>query len=237
MIAFRTEFAGENFVRYTGDTQKHAQAQLFAWEAHGKGVDVHVLAEPTKLELLQKEYDKKKEEFKDNVKDGVYEKYGGKEHHLNVPSKVLLMAQTETYIEYSRDGRIIKGVEKPKILSRYEEDVLINNHQSVFGSYWNNGNWGFKCCYSMIKNSYCVGESGKTLEIPHVGVQISTPAVQEEDEKQESSEPESSEEEKTKKSKKSKKSKKKKQKKMLKELKKKDKLQLVSILVLVKILN
>lgn len=67
-------------MRYTGDTQKHAQAQLFAWEAHGKGVDVHVLAEPTKLELLQMEYEKKKEEFKDGVKDDVLQKYGGEEH-------------------------------------------------------------------------------------------------------------------------------------------------------------
>jgi pre-mRNA-processing factor SLU7 len=66
-----TEFAGENFVRYTGDTQKHAEAQLFAWEAHSKGVDVHVLAEPTKLELLQQEYEKKKDEFKDIKKDTV----------------------------------------------------------------------------------------------------------------------------------------------------------------------
>uniref|UniRef100_A0A1B0BFB8 Pre-mRNA-splicing factor SLU7 n=1 Tax=Glossina palpalis gambiensis TaxID=67801 RepID=A0A1B0BFB8_9MUSC len=49
-----SEFDGENFVRFTGDTTKHAGAQLFAWEAHGKGVDVHLLAEPTKLELLQK---------------------------------------------------------------------------------------------------------------------------------------------------------------------------------------
>lgn len=64
---YRAEFAGENFVRFSGDTTKHSQAQLFAWEAHGKGVDVHLLAEPTKLELLQKEYDKKKEQFKSSV--------------------------------------------------------------------------------------------------------------------------------------------------------------------------
>lgn len=67
MSCFRSEFAGENFVRFSGDTTKHATAQLFAWEAHGKGVDVHLLAEPTKLELLQKEYEKKKEEFKSSV--------------------------------------------------------------------------------------------------------------------------------------------------------------------------
>ncbi|EAA13299.4 AGAP004776-PA [Anopheles gambiae str. PEST] len=155
-----TEFAGENFVRYSGDIQKHAQAQLFAWEAYGKGVDVHVLAEPTKLELLQKEYEKKKSQFKDEVKNKVLEQYGGEEH-LAVPPKALLLAQTENYVEYSRYGKIIKGQDKPIIRSRYEEDVYINNHTTVWGSYWSNGCWGYKCCESMIKNSYCVGENGK----------------------------------------------------------------------------
>lgn len=148
------EFAGENFVRYSGDTRSHATAQLFAWEAHGKGVDVHVLAEPTKLELLQKEYDSKKEEFKDSVKDNVLMKYGGEEY-LQVPPKQLLLAQTETYVEYARDGKIIKGAEKAIIRSRYEEDVLINNHTAVWGSFWKNSEWGYKCCRSFIKNSWC----------------------------------------------------------------------------------
>lgn len=146
------EFAGENFVRFTGDTQKHTTAQLFAWEAHGKGVDVHLLAEPTKLELLQKEYEKKKEEFKSETKDTILDKYGGEEH-LKAPPKALLLAQTEEYVEYSRSGKIIKGMEKQKIQSRYEEDVYINNHTQVWGSYWNGGRWGYKCCLSFIKVS------------------------------------------------------------------------------------
>uniref|UniRef100_A0A182WCM7 Pre-mRNA-splicing factor SLU7 n=1 Tax=Anopheles minimus TaxID=112268 RepID=A0A182WCM7_9DIPT len=169
-----TEFAGENFVRYSGDIQKHAQAQLFAWEAYGKGVDVHVLAEPTKLELLQKEYDKKKSQFKDEVKNKVLEQYGGEEH-LAVPPKALLLAQTENYVEYSRYGKVIKGQDKPIIRSRYEEDVYLNNHTSVWGSHWSNGCWGYKCCESMIKNSYCVGENGKSA-----ATTINPPAIESE---------------------------------------------------------
>lgn len=101
------EYAGENFVRFTGDTQKHATAQLFAWEAYEKGVDVHLLAEPTKLELLKKEYEEKKDGFKQRVQEKVLEKYGGEEH-LKVPPKELLLAQTEEYREYTRYGKIIK---------------------------------------------------------------------------------------------------------------------------------
>lgn len=64
-------------------------------------------------------------------------------------------------MEYSRSGKIIKGQEKQIIKSRYEEDVYVNNHTSVWGSYYNSGEWGYSCCHSKVKNSYCVGENGK----------------------------------------------------------------------------
>lgn len=94
-------------MRFTGDTRKHAQAQKFAWDAYEKGVDVHLLAEPTKLEMLQKVYDEKKDEFKNDVQTNILEKYGGEEH-LKAPPKSLLLAQTEHYVEYSRYGKVIK---------------------------------------------------------------------------------------------------------------------------------
>nr|CAD7394023.1 unnamed protein product [Timema cristinae] len=203
------DYGGENFVRFSGDTQKHSVAQLFAWEAYEKGVDVHLLAEPTKLEMLQHEYDKKKDQFKSQVQGNILDKYGGAEH-LQAPPKSLLLAQTEDYVEYSRYGKIVKwkpsqvqtrdrrlvtgqgqnqqarkkGQEKQIIRSKYEEDVLINNHATVWGSFWSNGRWGYKCCYSFVKlanalvvlsstaddreievrisNSYCTGDAGKS---------------------------------------------------------------------------
>jgi pre-mRNA-processing factor SLU7 len=54
------DWAAENLVRYLGDTTRHAKAQ-FAWEAQERGVDVHLLAETTKLKVLKKEFTKKKE--------------------------------------------------------------------------------------------------------------------------------------------------------------------------------
>lgn len=94
-------------MRFTGDTQKHASAQLFAWEAYEKGVDVHLLAEPTKLELLKKEYEEKKEQFKNQVHTKVLQKYGGEEY-LQVPPKELLLGQTEEYREYTTYGKMVK---------------------------------------------------------------------------------------------------------------------------------
>ncbi len=53
--------------------------------------------------------------------------YGGQEH-LDAPPRELLLAQTEEYVEYSRHGAVLKGQEKAVACSKYEEDVLINNH-------------------------------------------------------------------------------------------------------------
>ncbi|KAI8513728.1 mRNA splicing protein [Branchiostoma belcheri] len=155
-------YAGDNFVRQTGDTVKMAQEQLFAWEASGKGTDVHLQADPTKLELLHKEFKVKKDDYKQNQKSSILEKYGGEEH-LEAPPKQLLLAQTEDYVEYSRHGTVLKGQEKAVTKSKYEEDVLINNHTAIWGSYWRDGRWGYRCCHSFVKMSYCTGEAGKQV--------------------------------------------------------------------------
>ncbi|KAJ3654166.1 hypothetical protein Zmor_013376 [Zophobas morio] len=219
------QYHGENFVRFTGDTTKHASAQLFAWEAYERGVDVHLLAEPTKLELLQKEYEKKKEQFKSKVQGNILEKYGGEEH-LEAPPKTLLLAQTEDYVEYSRSGKVIKGQEKEVIKSKYEEDIYINNHTSVWGSYWRGGQWGYKCCHSFVKNSYCLGEAGRSND--NQPPPVTTPeATNEKEESSESSSESSSDAEEKNKSerRKKKKNKKKKQKEKRKQKKQeKDKL-------------
>ncbi|XP_042910213.1 pre-mRNA-splicing factor SLU7 [Parasteatoda tepidariorum] len=153
-------YAGDNFVRYTGDTSKHSQTQSFAWQAYEKGVEVNLLAEPTKAELLHQEFKVKKGEVKDNIKNSIIDTYGGEEY-LEAPPKQLIFSQSEDYVEYSRQGNVIKGDEKPVIRSKYEEDVHINNHTAVFGSYWQDFQWGYKCCHSFIKNSYCTGLAGK----------------------------------------------------------------------------
>ena len=103
------DYAGDNFVRISGDTVTHAQSQLFAWEAGRKGLDVHALAEPTKLEVLKKEYATKKDVFKDEVKSKILDKYGGEES-LEAPPKELIFAQTEHYVEYTPHGQVKRSV-------------------------------------------------------------------------------------------------------------------------------
>ncbi|XP_069168447.1 pre-mRNA-splicing factor Slu7-like [Procambarus clarkii] len=156
------DFAGENFARFSGDTVDQAKAQLSALDAYEKGVDVSLQAEPTKLELPEKQFVNKMEEFNKKAFDDFLEKYGGKEH-LNAPfpNRKLLISQTENYVEYSRNGEIIQRAEKQTVRSKYEEDVYPGNHTSVWGSYWQDGIWGYNCCHSFVKKSYCTGEAGK----------------------------------------------------------------------------
>lgn len=58
---------------------------------------------------------------------------------MQAPPKELLLAQTEHYVEYSQSGRIVKGNEKAKVQSKYEEDIHPGNHTSVWGSFWTQG--------------------------------------------------------------------------------------------------
>ena len=48
--------------------------------------------------------------------------------------------------------------------SRYEEDVHPGNHNTVWGSYWKDDQWGYRCCRSTIKNCFCTGDRVKDVK-------------------------------------------------------------------------
>lgn len=155
-------FIGDNAVRFTGDAQKFASQQLFAWEAYQKGSEVHEIANPSQAEFLKKQYEERKAALEKEKSRKILDKYGGQEH-LAAPPKELLLAQSESYVEYSRDGRVVKGLERAPVRSKYVEDVYENNHTNVWGSWFDRSEmaWGYACCYSKVRKSYCTGEEGK----------------------------------------------------------------------------
>lgn len=55
------------------------------------------------------------------MKQSVLSAYGGAEH-LAAPAKELLLAQTEHYVEYAPDGKVVKGQERAVPKSKYLED-------------------------------------------------------------------------------------------------------------------
>lgn len=155
-----SKFAGDNFYRYSGEAPAVQKLQLFAWQSAARGNDVHLNANPTQGEILHKQFQEKKEELRDTQKVGILAKYGG-EQYLEKAPKELLQGQTEEYVEYSRTGQVIKGQEKAKARSKYMEDVYINNHTSIWGSWYDvsSGQWGYACCHSIMHLSYCAGKA------------------------------------------------------------------------------
>jgi pre-mRNA-processing factor SLU7 len=150
-------YLGDNFVRYSGDAKDFAKSQIFAWEASDKGVSIHTQADPTKLELLNKEFHDKKNQFVKTVQEQLIERYGGEEHLNSIPRELVVEAQTEQYVEYNRFGKVIKGDQRAPMKSKYVEDIHENEHTAIWGSYWNKHRWGFACCHSLIRQSYCTG--------------------------------------------------------------------------------
>lgn len=151
-------YLGDNFVRYSGDAKDFAKTQIFAWEASDKGVSVHTQADPTKLELLNKEFHEKKNQFVKTIQQKLIEEYGGEEYFNSIPRELVVEAQTESYVEYNRLGKIVKGDQRAAAKSKYVEDVFENEHTTVWGSFWKNHRWGYACCHSMIRRSYCPGQ-------------------------------------------------------------------------------
>jgi pre-mRNA-processing factor SLU7 len=128
-------------------------------QARGETIDL--ISNPSQAELMQKQFRDKKKDLEEDKKRAILDRYGADYQQTLDPR--LKLGQTENYVEYSRDGRMIKGATKAPTRTKYEEDVFVNNHTSVWGSFYNRSRrgWGYACCHSLLKNSYCTGEKGK----------------------------------------------------------------------------
>jgi len=150
-------FAGDNFMRTTGDSQNFYEMQHFSWEAcHDKPDIPNIFAEPSQAAVLFESYKEKKRGLENEAKSKLTEQYGG-DQHTKVPPKMLLTGQTEVYQEYAPDGSLVRGNETiPK--SKYEEDIHPQSHSSVWGSFYDTGEgkWGYKCCKQLERQSVCM---------------------------------------------------------------------------------
>nr|GMD25105.1 pre-mRNA-splicing factor SLU7-like [Ipomoea batatas] len=152
-------YAGDNQNRLSGQALEFKQLNIHAWESFEKGHDIHMQAAPSQAELLHKNYKINKEKLKSKTKETIMEKYGNAANDEALPRE-LLLGQSEREVEYDRAGRIVKGQEMSLPKSKYEEDVYINNHTSIWGSWWKDHQWGYKCCKQTIRSSYCTGAAG-----------------------------------------------------------------------------
>ncbi|KAJ5025375.1 ANTH-domain-containing protein [Bipolaris maydis] len=154
--------AEEGFMKASGDAAEFERAQRYAWETQERGDKnkIHLQANPTSGEVMRKKQLKEAEEAAAAKKKALAEKYGTQEKFTGDTLRKAAVTENERYVEYDERGGI-KGAPKVKAKSKYPEDVLLNNHTSVWGSWWSNFQWGFACCHSTVKNSYCTGEAGK----------------------------------------------------------------------------
>ncbi|RDW86203.1 mRNA splicing protein SLU7 [Aspergillus mulundensis] len=153
--------AEENFVRSSGDAAEFERAQRYAWEAQERGTQkIHLQANPTSGEIMRKKELAETEAKRDAQRKALLEKYGGEQHLQQTPLRETMVIENERFVEYDETGAI-KGAPKKATKSKYPEDILTNNHKSVWGSWWHNFQWGYACCFSTVKNSYCTGEGGK----------------------------------------------------------------------------
>lgn len=174
------EFAGDNFTRISGDAVGLAETQLFAWEAANQGADLHMQANPSLAEKARKEFKSKASELQIQRKKAVLDKYGGQEHldgssglasavDSATPKPIVdrrLRFGVSTVLEDHRQEQSTSAKSDKKqvpLESQYEEDIFINGHTTVWGSYFHKGafQWGYADDHSLLKNSYCTGENGR----------------------------------------------------------------------------
>lgn len=154
--------AEDNFMRASGDAAEFEKAQKYAWESQERGDKnkTHVQANPTSGEYFRRKEKEESTAKKEAHHKMLLEKYGGGEHLQRTSLRDVAVVENERYVEYDELG-VIKGAPKADVKSKYAENIFSNNHTSVWGSWWKDFQWGYDCCHSTIKNSYCTGEHGK----------------------------------------------------------------------------
>nr|POF16707.1 pre-mrna-splicing factor slu7 [Quercus suber] len=154
--------AEDGFQKASGDAVEFEQVQRYAWETQERGDRdrIHIQANPTEAQLKRKRKAEEDLAKQDAKKKMLADKYGTQETVQKKNPIVAAVKANETYVEYDERGKI-KGVPAKKEKSMYAEDILINNHTSVWGSWWKDFKWGYACCHSIVKNSFCTGEEGR----------------------------------------------------------------------------
>ncbi|MCJ1301159.1 mRNA splicing protein [Hypocenomyce scalaris] len=154
--------AEDNFMRASGDAAEFEKASRYAWESQERGDKnkTHLQANPTSGEYFRRKEKEEADAKRAAHRKLLIEKYGGEQFLQPVPIRDAAVVENERYVEYDATGAI-KGALKTVAKSKYAEDVLVNNHTAVWGSWWKDFQWGYQCCHSTIKNSYCTGEEGR----------------------------------------------------------------------------
>jgi len=155
-------FAEANFLNASGESAAFEKLQKYAWEIQEQTGDIskHAQANPTAGALAAKKAEEEADRKKQERERMLLDMYGATPAEMPKALKDMALAESERFVEYDEVG-LIKGGPTTVARSKYPEDVFPGNHSSVWGSWWSDFKWGYACCHSFIKNSYCTGEDGK----------------------------------------------------------------------------
>ncbi|KAI5464385.1 putative mRNA splicing protein [Mariannaea sp. PMI_226] len=155
-------FAEDGFLKASGDAAEFEKAERYAWEAQetGGNTNHHLQANPTAGEFFRKKEMAEAETKRAEKEKLLLDRYGVGSQTMPAALRSVAVTESEHFVEYDDSG-LIKGAPRKAAKSKYAEDVLINNHTSIWGSWWSSFKWGYACCHSTVKNSYCTGDEGK----------------------------------------------------------------------------
>lgn len=173
-----------NFVKQNDEIKKYNEIQNYVWETsvHNNNneniVDsssIHSNALPTAVEHAYKEYQNKKKLLLEQQQKQLNALYGSNQSvPQHIKQQIIEQQQIDSSNDTTVDDNVVDdGIKQESSLpseqrnkSIYDEDIYINNHSSVWGSYYdiNTNKWGYKCCHQFIKNSYCTGNDGVKAE-------------------------------------------------------------------------
>lgn len=145
----------DQFVRHlNGELEEHKRLQLFAWDLNKdysidntdlKHLDKHLEASPTLALLEMQKKDKEESLLKEQKRLELLARYGEVGATMKLPIKPLTpkIIRREPKADFS-------DIYNPKL-----KDQFTNGHTTVWGSYWQEGRWGYKCCKQLDKESKC----------------------------------------------------------------------------------
>lgn len=166
----------QQFVRQlTGEARKLNELQKFAWdideqdqkehqvnklnqtftandenEEANVNLDLNLEASPTLMMLKAKKHAEEQKKQVDIRKGALLSKYGA---NTNATPDISKLQQTEYRLKSELD--LAKVDKNGLIRSRYPEDRIGMNHETIYGSYYEDGHWGYLCCKQTNKNAYC----------------------------------------------------------------------------------
>ncbi|ODQ68332.1 hypothetical protein NADFUDRAFT_81328 [Nadsonia fulvescens var. elongata DSM 6958] len=145
-------------------------------KAMDQGIGMHLQANPTESAQLIKRLARDEQERVEKKRKELTAKYGDVEQASGNPKRMRreLTVKPVTGVDPDRldetrsttvNSHNVESKMAParatsshsdSSASKYEEDVHVGNHSSVWGSYWKDGAWGYACCQSLDKRSYCM---------------------------------------------------------------------------------